>query len=570
MRKLILTLLSFGLLIGYGQSPLTQIHELPSSVTVQPSPSIASLGEIVNFPDVSNTGVLPIDIPLGTIQDHDLSISISLFYQQAGIQVGQESSEIGLGWALQGKGSITREVRDIPDDVASRDYEFFDTYGYSRRSWRMGWLHRESGRKIAQVYPNTNTATEYLPYLTFPRLPLMHVPLIIGSCPIVDPNSIAAYLPRIPFIGGGGVQQCLIADPNTVSFTHSHPYSTMLSIISASEITRRGSTDRESIILQNLSPNLGVPLPNQVANDQYPVYTDLWAICCGNDLDSMDTRVSDLDTESDMYFVSAPGLSLKFVLDHDGRPRIFSEQEIEISYSLEDGVLDGSPATLSYDKEDVANEYIPYEEMFSLSFASFTVKTDNGYTYIFDQVETSTTVDTTYIHPSTPLTSPTAGSHYFNTRTQATAWHLSKIISPTGREATYSYIDVSEQFFKRNYWRRGMTDPIFDQAIDRSSSATHHFIDTKSIDKISTPNFEVQFNHADRIDLRGGKRIDEVAFYYKKNLTTPYLLYELDTENAVPEKWMNPSSPGSFWYVPPPAPDPIKMRYLTLKPEGCF
>ncbi len=82
----------------------------------QPAPNVASLGKFVDCPVSFYTGTPDISIPIYELQDGAAKTSISLSYHASGIRVAELASWIGLGWALNAGGMITRTVRGGPDD----------------------------------------------------------------------------------------------------------------------------------------------------------------------------------------------------------------------------------------------------------------------------------------------------------------------------------------------------------------------------------------------------------------------------------------------------------------------
>lgn len=72
-----------------------------------------------DFQDVSinyNTGVGNINIPLYNISCGTLSLPISVFYVTSGIKADQPATDVGLGWNLEGGGSISRVIKGLPDE----------------------------------------------------------------------------------------------------------------------------------------------------------------------------------------------------------------------------------------------------------------------------------------------------------------------------------------------------------------------------------------------------------------------------------------------------------------------
>ncbi|MDB5012394.1 MAG: hypothetical protein JWQ25_596, partial [Daejeonella sp.] len=84
----------------------------------------------INVPVDLNTGRPIINIPISTLQQGDISIPISLYYNAGGVKVDDTGSGYGLGWNITNPGSISRTVRSLPDD--------FQGTGTDTRK---GWLY---------------------------------------------------------------------------------------------------------------------------------------------------------------------------------------------------------------------------------------------------------------------------------------------------------------------------------------------------------------------------------------------------------------------------------------------
>ncbi len=94
---------------------------LPS--VTPPSPNAASLGKYGDMPVNFYTGQPSTSIPLYTINSGDIVVPISLSYHHGGIRVEEEASNVGLGWALNTGGVITRTIRNL-DDLRSKGIPF--------------------------------------------------------------------------------------------------------------------------------------------------------------------------------------------------------------------------------------------------------------------------------------------------------------------------------------------------------------------------------------------------------------------------------------------------------------
>jgi hypothetical protein len=110
---IVLVILLLGLNIAYSQVD----PELENLRTViPPSPNVSSLGKFGEWPVSLYTGLPNIAIPIYTVKGRSLSVPISIDYHSSGIRVGEIASWVGLGWALNAGGCISRSVRGLPDE----------------------------------------------------------------------------------------------------------------------------------------------------------------------------------------------------------------------------------------------------------------------------------------------------------------------------------------------------------------------------------------------------------------------------------------------------------------------
>lgn len=89
---------------------------------IGPSPNASSLGEYAEVPVSLYTGVPETSIPLYQVKSGSLSLPISLSYHSQGVKVEEAASDVGLGWALNAGGAVTRAVRGLPDDYSGSNY----------------------------------------------------------------------------------------------------------------------------------------------------------------------------------------------------------------------------------------------------------------------------------------------------------------------------------------------------------------------------------------------------------------------------------------------------------------
>ncbi len=90
---------------------------------IPPSPNVASLGKYGDIPISFYTGTPNISIPIFEVVAGDLSLPISISYHASGIKVAEEASRVGLGWAINAGGVISRTVVGL-DDFAAAPYSY--------------------------------------------------------------------------------------------------------------------------------------------------------------------------------------------------------------------------------------------------------------------------------------------------------------------------------------------------------------------------------------------------------------------------------------------------------------
>jgi len=86
------------------------------------SPDAASLGKFGNIPVSYETGVPSVTIPLYEINAGGIKIPLSLDYHGGGVRVDECASSVGISWALNGIGLISRNVVGLADEDGSRGY----------------------------------------------------------------------------------------------------------------------------------------------------------------------------------------------------------------------------------------------------------------------------------------------------------------------------------------------------------------------------------------------------------------------------------------------------------------
>jgi len=87
--------------------------------TIPPSPEATAAFKFAEVPVSLYTGVPNTSVEIYQIKTKGLTIPVSVNYHSRGIQVSEIASRVGLGWALNYGGMISRQVRSKPDDESS-------------------------------------------------------------------------------------------------------------------------------------------------------------------------------------------------------------------------------------------------------------------------------------------------------------------------------------------------------------------------------------------------------------------------------------------------------------------
>lgn len=104
----------------------TVFSQSPAITVVPASPTAKKIERYGDYPVSLYTGVPEISIPLYEIVSGDLVIPISISYHASGFKVNDVSNPVGLGWALNAGGQISRTLRGKPDEITNTLKGFFD------------------------------------------------------------------------------------------------------------------------------------------------------------------------------------------------------------------------------------------------------------------------------------------------------------------------------------------------------------------------------------------------------------------------------------------------------------
>lgn len=104
-------------------SPLSkaQTSTLTPSIenVIPPSPDVSAINKFGNIPVGQSTGVPDISVPIYSWSGKNFgkSLSISLNYHNSGVKVDETASNVGIGWALNAGGVVSRTVRGVYDEL---------------------------------------------------------------------------------------------------------------------------------------------------------------------------------------------------------------------------------------------------------------------------------------------------------------------------------------------------------------------------------------------------------------------------------------------------------------------
>jgi hypothetical protein len=97
-----------------------------------------------DIPVDPHTGRPLINIPLAQLNDRNLTHNIGLFYDASGVKIDNVSGLVGTNWQLIAGGSITRELRGLPDDINT--------------TAQKGWLYNNSASTIGNhTFPSAGS-----------------------------------------------------------------------------------------------------------------------------------------------------------------------------------------------------------------------------------------------------------------------------------------------------------------------------------------------------------------------------------------------------------------------------
>lgn len=114
------------------------------------SPEAYAQGKYAEIPVNKANGVGSVSIPIAKISEGNLSVDISMNYHLGGIRLDEMASWVGLGWALNAGGMISRTVLGTPDDWKNPFNNDYGGYYYNAQDL-LDPTHDKSAETAQQV-----------------------------------------------------------------------------------------------------------------------------------------------------------------------------------------------------------------------------------------------------------------------------------------------------------------------------------------------------------------------------------------------------------------------------------
>lgn len=137
----------------YAQPPAFSLNPTLDNIT-PPSPNVSALMKFGSIPVSPATGIPNISIPIYDFKSNasGLKLTISLDYHASGIKVSEVGSNVGIGWALNAGGAVSRTLRGIYDELP--DVGFIDQPNPPYDNGQGNSPSTELARPFTKLYTN--------------------------------------------------------------------------------------------------------------------------------------------------------------------------------------------------------------------------------------------------------------------------------------------------------------------------------------------------------------------------------------------------------------------------------
>ena len=227
--KLLFAFLCFCIINTYSQN--TDIYnDILQKLTPQ-SPQASMMQRFGNYPVDYSTGVPNISVPLYTIKIGDFELPISIAYHASGIRVQDVATPVGLGWALNAGGCITKQVRGNEDkgelsvkSGADLVQKVKSTSGIMAKYWygiatnqygdtqtdryiynfcgHSGVFRKDANTYSYHTFPYNNMKIEETPQKTFISNKILGGRATSNGYKLTDDNGVEYYFEHVEFSRG--------------------------------------------------------------------------------------------------------------------------------------------------------------------------------------------------------------------------------------------------------------------------------------------------------------------------------------------------------------------------------
>lgn len=250
-----------------------------------------------------------------------------------------------------------------------------------------------------------------------------------------------------------------------------------------------------------------------------------------------------LDTEPDMFYVEAGGLSCRFVFDKSGNIHCLPKQKIRIE----------SLGTI------VSN--VPAYGNFS-HIKGWKITDTNGIVYKFEAFEKTITI---------PVNFKTTSSSY---KFSVNSWYLTEITSPTGDIVTFTYQDVNYDYdlpaSEKLYSLVSGPPPVYSSEIPGGITTSRTSINAKRLQKISFANGSVDFSPYSygRADFIGDNALEKVMIKDKSGSVMKQFYFTYDYmvgTSLLPYSSVSNTGVNNYYTSETLVPDSFKRRLMLQK-----
>lgn len=312
------------------------------------------------------------------------------------------------------------------------------------------------------------------------------------SIPIYSVKGAALAAPIGLIYGGGGVRVGEGGSGVGVGWSLIAGGSISRSVRGLPDDVDEGSTGRRGWLYAGLAADVGTYSPT--GNDDLSICTDELT-----DWNKMAGYGYKKDTEPDLFYFSAPGLSGQFVFDNQASPvvRIIPYQDLSITYT-----------------RDATTQ----------QFTSFTITNNQGIKYTFGRVESVTQMAVPYAS-NFASHFKTAFNRYNGNLKYNSSWNLTQILTPTGETMNFAYNttqNISHQYTTIDNAAGTKIDTLF---------STRHVVDGAELISISNALFIATFDWDG--GLLNGVTVTETSYSVVKKFYLAYRWIKETNDNSI-------------------------------------